>query len=71
MSFIFESDNGALESFAKEKASIEYVYKRTADLIRAGRDPEGAQAEVIKELKAMEKGEAISEEDAEISGEGE
>ncbi len=60
---------GDMTQWVKEKAGVEYVYKKVADLIQAGKDPEEAQAEVLSEMKAMSDGLVFSDSDVTVQAE--
>lgn len=63
---IFDSEEDQLEEFFNNSAANEYVYAKTASLIREGKTPEEAQAEVLREVAGIIEGSVLSEEDAKI-----
>lgn len=67
---LYDSDGlvfGDMSKWVEQKAGIEYVYKKVADLIRQGKDPDDAQAEVLAEMGAMQEGLVLAEDQASVS----
>jgi hypothetical protein len=63
---ISDNDSEELEKFFNNSSSHEYIYMRTAELIRDGKSPEEAQAEVLQEIRGIIDGSIVSEEDVDI-----
>jgi hypothetical protein len=63
---ISDNDSEELEKFFNNSSGHEYIYMRTAELIRDGKSPEEAQAEVLQEIRGIIDGSIVSEEDVDI-----
>lgn len=68
---ISDNDSEELEKFFNNSSSHEYIYLRTAELIREGKSPEEAQEEVLEEIRGIIDGSIVSEEDVDIEIDGE